>query len=1216
VASLVKNPVLVKIFLTSLALLACACPAFAQAPSPRLVRLGNLNTSPVTTEPTSGGAAYLYGTGDLIFSGSDSEAGEEIWIHRANFSQARRLVDFRPGGASSSPREFAPLSNSRFSVVVEDGITGPEVVVLDSEGDFFPYESGQDLCPGRDHDAPRLLGRVAGTALYVLDDGADPFGRPGDSVWQFSNDDPPLWLETFKAGSVRQPRNGNQDELYFVGQRWDEAEIALFRVSWWQGNQVKLLCVLGDPAVAEPLPQQVYAVTPGMVCYRGFNGSQPMLRAFRTNAPGNVVSHPLGSVLIDPSFASNGYDRICFTGYDPVTGIEPWMIVDDLMGSPLTPQLVVNSNPSISTTVSASRFTMQGNILYFETGANSRVLKFVDTASLSPIAHTIFVDSEFITRRVMVSSDKLAYVVNTGNSDSLRLYNTTSMTSQSLAQSVKVKDLWARGTGLNAIIEAFGEDGLYRLDGASGGAGWPVRSFPADSARRLQVTGDENSSFGWVIGKHWTEYLQPSEEPRLYRYQETSSGPDSAISMIYEGPSNNASSHPTDFHDLDGHLFLTAIKDRHRVLFHSPDGAQDSLQPVIFQRRGWPTVPFPELELVRLGSQLFARSAADGTLHVVPGRVESGSLYSQAVTEGASNFTYVQAERLTVAAGKVFFVQVGATTETLRYVNPDLSLSTVQVFQKPTTGQAITQMTGTPDRLFFTASINPNNSTSPVALWSTTGSGMPEQRMPPLNSESPHVVGVWGGKWVFWQDYGGGSDSWEMFTWSGLPGEGPQPHWGGDMDRRPESSHTPGFPSGIEFDGHFAFCTREGHLIVLGPSGGVDFEWQDWRSFVRPECLSVLNGKLVWKAHEQRSWHPGMWDSPWFSWSVGGGFNFIGHTEGAPSPLRVAAGRVWSVAGWPYHTVLTSWNGLDTGLQDLSEPIDPHEALGEVSMGTYRGRLVLSVRPNNTAHTGFEPMILLGNSGPASPVPINPRRIPRDQPLAFTFDDITSWWVTDAEADPFTLTWIRPQFGTLTLNGQTIVTDAQPKPGDVFEWTPPPGYVGNFSAFGLAAQDTWNATEIPVTLRIETPHDEWTRQHFTTEQLTDPLFSGPDADADGDGVSNALEFLFGRLPHQREGEAGWSLTSTTPSPGQRRGVFTFNRLAVLPLGTTVLIEQSEDLQFWTPVAEKLQNAAWTFPVTGVSVEEVTLLDGRIDTRVAVDENSSLNRFLRLRLVLP
>jgi hypothetical protein len=58
------------------------------------------------------------------------------------------------------------------------------------------------------------------------------------------------------------------------------------------------------------------------------------------------------------------------------------------------------------------------------------------------------------------------------------------------------------------------------------------------------------------------------------------------------------------------------------------------------------------------------------------------------------------------------------------------------------------------------------------------------------------------------------------------------------------------------------------------------------------------------------------------------------------------------------------------------------------------------------------------------------------------------------------------------------------------------------------------------------------------------------------------------------------------------------------------------LQFWTPVAEKLQNAAWTFPVTGVSVEEVTLLDGRIDTRVAVDENSSLNRFLRLRLVLP
>lgn len=603
--------------------------------------------------------------GDLVFSGSDSEAGEEIWIKPSYSAHARRLMDFRPGGASSAPREFASLSSRRFSVVVEDDITGPEVVVLDSDGQFFTIYSGQDMCPGRDHAAPRLLGRVTGTALYVLDDGADPFGRPGESVWQFSGGGPPLWLETFKTDSVRQPRNGNQDELYFVGQRWDEAEIALFRVSWLYSNQAELLCVLGEPAVAEPLPQQVYAVTPWMVCYRGFTGSQPMLRAFRTNDPGNVVSYPLDPV-IDPSFTSNGYDRICYTGYHPLTGIEPWMIVDDLMGTPLTPELVVDSNPSTSTSVSASRFAMKDSILYFETGATSRVLKFVDTSLTNRVAYTILADSERISRRQPVSWNQLAYVVTSGGSDSILLYNTTSRTILSLAQNIQLKDLWGQGDDLNAIIDNNGYETFYRLAGTS----WvPVQSFTAGSARPLQVNADENSTTGWLIASTYG-----NDEPQLFHYPLNSSVSASAVTMIYEGPSNNASSHPADFHEIDGHLFLTAIKDGQRVLFHSPDGAQDSLQPVPLDSSG---EDFAVGELVKLGNQLFLRSSTDGTLCralVEPAHV--GAVV-RPVLDGAS---LVPSERLTVAAGKVFFVQSDATTETLRYLNPDLTLGTVQVF--------------------------------------------------------------------------------------------------------------------------------------------------------------------------------------------------------------------------------------------------------------------------------------------------------------------------------------------------------------------------------------------------------------------------------------------------------------------------------------------------------------------------------------------------------
>lgn len=1155
--------------------------------------------SQVTTEPTSGGAALL-DTGDLILSGSDSEAGEEIWIKSSYYNETRRVVDFRPGGASSSPRDFAPLNGNRFSVVVDDGITGPEVVVLSASGRFYPNQSGKDLCPGRDHAAPRLLGRVGDKALYVLDDGADPFGRPGESVWMFSSNDYPFWLETFKPGSVRQPQNSHQDELYFVGQRWDEAEIALFRVNWWHANQAELLCVMGEPAVAEPLPQQVYAVTPWMVCYRGFTGSQPMLRAFRANDPGNVVSYPLGPVT-DPGFASNGYDRICYAGYHPATGIEPWMIVDDLMGAPLTPQLVVDSNPSTSTTVSASRFTMQGNTLYFETGTTSRVLKFVDTLPASRMAYTVRDNSHQITRRLPVSWNQLAYVVTTGGSDSLFLYNTTSRTNQTLSQNVQVRDLWAPANGLNAIFENSGNDMLYCLQGNS----WlTVDSFTTGSARRLPVTTWEGSNaIGWVIGSQWDLV------PRLYRYRVALSNWASPVTMFYEGPSNNASSHPADFHDLNGHLFLTATKDRQRMLFHSPDGAQDSLQPVPLASGG---ADFPIGELVRLGNQLFLRSAADGTLGRALVEPAPVGAVIRPVLDGA---TPIPAERLTVAAGKVFFVQTGATTETLRFVNPDLSLGTVQVFQKPATGQAIALMTGTPDRLFFKASINPNDSSSPGALWSTTGSGMPEQRMLYAGFHSPRLLGIWGGNVVFWAAYN--DDRFDVFTWSGLPGEGLLHRFSDAFARRPESSQTPGIPSGVEFDGRFAFCTREGRLIVLGPSGGVDFQWTDWNSFVRPECLSVLNGVLVWKAYTQQVPSPGIWESRWYSKFGGAGYQFIASKEGAPSPLQLAAGRVWSVAGSQYQTALTSWNGIDNALQDLSEPVDPYEALGEVAMGTYRGRLVLSARTGHTAHTGFEPRILLGNSGPGSPVPSNLPRIARDQSLTFTFDDILSWWVADADADPFILTWIRPQYGTLKRNGQPLVTDAQPQPGDVFEWTPPPGAMGNFPAFGLSAQDTWDATEFPATIRIDTLHDDWKRQHFTPQQLADPLISGPAADPDGDGISNALEYVFGRLPHQHEGERAWALTSTTPAAGQRRAVFSFNRLALLPLDAAIIIEQSENLAFWTPVAIKVQTAAWDFPfnLPGISVEEITPPDGRIETRVTVEESSSVNRFLRLRVLL-
>jgi len=43
---------------------------------------------------------------------------------------------------------------------------------------------------------------------------------------------------------------------------------------------------------------------------------------------------------------------------------------------------------------------------------------------------------------------------------------------------------------------------------------------------------------------------------------------------------------------------------------------------------------------------------------------------------------------------------------------------------------------------------------------------------------------------------------------------------------------------------------------------------------------------------------------------------------------------------------------------------------------------------------------------------------------------------------------------------------------------------------------------------------EWKEAQFTAEQQADPLFSGPDADPDGDGISNLGEYVHGGSPNQ------------------------------------------------------------------------------------------------------
>ena len=62
---------------------------------------------------------------------------------------------------------------------------------------------------------------------------------------------------------------------------------------------------------------------------------------------------------------------------------------------------------------------------------------------------------------------------------------------------------------------------------------------------------------------------------------------------------------------------------------------------------------------------------------------------------------------------------------------------------------------------------------------------------------------------------------------------------------------------------------------------------------------------------------------------------------------------------------------------------------------------------------------------------------------------------------------------------------------------------------------TVKATAVRASQLLVTTHGTfviWQSNHFTLEQLADELISGPAADPDGDGISNAQEYFYGLPP--------------------------------------------------------------------------------------------------------
>ncbi len=169
--------------------------------------------------------------------------------------------------------------------------------------------------------------------------------------------------------------------------------------------------------------------------------------------------------------------------------------------------------------------------------------------------------------------------------------------------------------------------------------------------------------------------------------------------------------------------------------------------------------------------------------------------------------------------------------------------------------------------------------------------------------------------------------------------------------------------------------------------------------------------------------------------------------------------------------------------------------------------------------------------------------------------------------------------------GSTAELTATPLPGWTFD-----GWDGDLSG-GEASESILMDSNKVVTARFTLGLDAWREMHFNPEELADPSVSGPDADADGNGLENWREWLRGSDPNNPNSRGQGEM--------RREGnwiVMTYTRLENMPAGHGVRASASFDLDDWTaPLDERVVD----------SVDGVETIEARLDV------TGKPNAFLRI-----
>lgn len=117
-------------------------------------------------------------------------------------------------------------------------------------------------------------------------------------------------------------------------------------------------------------------------------------------------------------------------------------------------------------------------------------------------------------------------------------------------------------------------------------------------------------------------------------------------------------------------------------------------------------------------------------------------------------------------------------------------------------------------------------------------------------------------------------------------------------------------------------------------------------------------------------------------------------------------------------------------------------------------------------------------------------------------------------------------------------------------------------------QNTGTSLIATVAAATYPDYSSWAAEHFDATDLADPAISGRDADPEGDGIVNVLEFLTGNSP-TKSGPLPWVFSDFVPADGSNAATVTvaFPWRDGVP-GEEFYFEESDDLLGWDPASSE------------------------------------------------